>query len=307
MPQKDAFSQLQQASYDGVVFPLITARIMSGSDAAFHKFPHRPGQRIEYMGRQPVTGVLVAPMFADLILEGNGRSEFWPNGVAELREKAQQQKSSRLVVPVWGTLDQAYVTMVEEYDANRRDGCLVTLTFAEDRGDLIAKGAQLANAAQLQKLASSLDNDLAALKIKLQNAIEDAQGNSSTDFVTAIGAFLALKDQAETAVLNRITMAERVVGAVDELFRTAASTLSDPINWQVRDALLDLKDGVTQAGKSASSAARAVRAIRTSAETTVVDIAAANSNSVADVIALNALPDPGRIDAGEIVLVYEAA
>jgi hypothetical protein len=132
------------------------------------------------MGRQPVTGVLVAPMFADLVLEGNGRAEFWPTGRRRaLREKAQTAEELALVVPVWGTLDKAYVTMVEEYDANRRDGCLITLNFAEDRGDLIAKGAQARERRQLQKLASTLDNDLAALKIKVQNAIEDAQGNSS--------------------------------------------------------------------------------------------------------------------------------
>lgn len=305
MAQDDDFANLPQAEFDGVVFPIISARLSHGSAMAAHKFPHRPGQIIEPTGREAISGQMVAPMFSTLELEGNGRTAHWPTGVQLLREKAQQQKPGRLVCPPFGTIERAYIKIDESYDAAHRDGAYVTISFIEDSTDLIAKGSAPSAASMVPALASDLDNRLAALRIALAQRIEDGQGNSFTDFVTACGALLAMKDNAEQSIANRITMASRIVAAIDEVFRAAEGTLSDPVGWQTREALLDLQDNVNTLANESTTAAIAIRSFRTAAAMTAADVARATGNTVQEIIDLNALPDPGDIATGELLVVFD--
>jgi len=306
MAQNDDFSRLQQAEYEGVVFPVSKIKILTGSSAAFHKFPHRPGQRIEFMGRDPVTGVMVCPMFNTLFLEGSGRNVYWPDGVQLLQEKSQEQKSGKLVVPVFGTLDKAIIHVEADYDAAARDGCMVTINFAEDRGDLITKGT-ISATGRLPELASNLDNKLAALKILVNQKLEDAQGNTLGDFTSCIGALLAMKEQSETSLRDRIAFATRISTTLSDLISTAASTFDDPVNWEAREALLDLSLSVRDSAKEGSEAARKVKGYVTARAMSVADVATATKNKVEDLIALNTFPDFNDIAANEIVVYYADA
>lgn len=305
MAQDDDFANLPQAEFDGVVFPIISARLSHGSALAAHKFPHRPGQRIEPTGREPINGQMVAPMFSTLVMEGAGRTAHWPTGVQLLREKAQQQKPGRLVCPPFGTLDRAYIRVDETFDATHRDGAFLTVSFFEDSTDTIAKGTAPTSASMVPALASSLDNQMAALRIALAQRIEDGEGNSYTDFVTACGALVAMKDNAQQSLANRVTMASRIVGALDGLLREAAGVLSDPLGWETREAILNLKDNVTTLAGETTELATPVRTFTVAAAMTAADVARATGNTVQEVIDLNALPDPGDIATGEILVVFE--
>lgn len=304
MAQDDEFSKLARAEYDGVTFPLRSVRIMSGSAAAFHKRPHVPGQKIEYTGREPVSGVMVAPMFATLPYAGGGRNVFWPTGATLLREKAQQQKPSKLVIPVYGTLERAYIRIEEDYDAHVRDGCFLTINFAEDRGDLIEKGTVASPSSKIPDLASTLDLDLAVLNLRIQQKIDSLDGEPLTDFSSACSALLAMRDQSETSIRNRVAFASRIISSIDDLLNAAGSTLSDPIGCEAREAALDLKLAVRDMGSSTSEAARAIKAFVPQFDTDIVSVASANQNTVDEVISLNPLNDYTQIDAGEILLVY---
>lgn len=302
--QDDEFSNLPQGEFDGVVFPVADVNITSGGAAARHKFPHRPGQIIEHTGREPLVGTITAPMFRDLRLEGNARNVFWPDGVQLLREKAQTQKSAKLVIPVFGTLDKAKITVSESYTAARRDGCMVTISFEEDSTDIIAKGTAPTAASKLPDLASGVDNALAALGIAAQQRIEDLQGGVHTDFASAVAGFLAMKDQAETSVLNRITYANRVVAALDDVLSTARGTLSDPIGWEARYAIEGLKLSISDAAAEGTAAARQVKSHVVVKASTAAEVALATGNTVDEILALNSLFDPNDIDAGETLVVY---
>jgi hypothetical protein len=302
--QDDEFSRLPQGEYDGVVFPCGPVQITSGGAAARHKFPHRPGQKLEHTGREPLMGTITAPMFRDLRLEGGGRNVYWPDGVALLREKAQTQKSAKLVIPVYGTLEKAKITITESYDPVRRDGCMVMIAFEEDSTDIIAKGTAPTAASKLPDLASGVDDQLAALAFAAKQRIEDLQGGSHIDFVSAISAFLAMKDQTEASILNRLTYANRVIAALDDVLSTARGTLSDPVGWEARYAILDLKLTLADAATEGTAAARQVKSFTVAKVSTAAEIALATGNTVTEIIALNGLPDPNDIAVGEILYVY---
>ena len=302
--QDDDFSKLPQAEYDGVVFPYVSVRLTSGSAAAFHKFPHRPGQRIEYTGREPISGSIVCPMFATLINEKGGSHVYWPTGIALLREKAQEQKSKRLVVPVFGTLDRAFIRVEESYDGMHRDGAYLTINFTEDSTELVSKGTPPTAASKVPGYANDFDNNLAALALAAQQRIEDSQGNTYSDFATTCAALLAMKDQAQTTLADRITMANRVIVAIDNVLSAIPATLTDPIGWQARDAALNLKSSIIELKYEGSAASAAVKSYVVSKASTVVDIATATYNTVEEVLALNTLPNGTAIDEGEVLTVY---
>lgn len=305
MAQNDDFSALPQAEYDGIAFPYISVELTHGSAAAFHKFAHRPGQRVEYTGREAVAGQMILPMFATLINEHGGSHAYWPTGIILLRERAQEQKSKKLVVPVFGTLDRAFIRIQERYDAVHRDGAYVTLTFAEDSTDLIAKGTAATAASRVAAESTIIDNALAALQLAATQKIEDLQGNSYSDFVTACSALLAMKDQAQTTLADRITMCDRVITSIDALMTGIVSTLSDPVGWEARNAALNLKESLVDLKHEGTAAAAAVKQYTLAGVMTVADVASATRNSVTEVLNLNSLPNGLAIDAGEVLTVYD--
>lgn len=302
--QDDDFSALPQAEFDGVVFPVTSVRLTHGSALAFHKFPHRPGQRIEPTGREPVAGQMVAPMFADLVLEGSGRTAFWPTGVQLLREKAQQQKPARLVVPTFGTLERAFIRVDESVEARQRNGATLTIAFFEDSSDIIAKGTAPSAAARVSSLAFDLDTHLAALKLALMQRLEDGLGNTFGDFATSCAAMVAMKDNAQASLANRITMAGRIVAAIDDLLGGVRSALTDPLGWEAREAMLNLQDAVTELSTEGSAAAAAIKTFTVAARSSAADVATATRNSVEEILSLNALADPTDIAPGEVIVVY---
>lgn len=304
MAQNDDFANLPQAEFDGVVFPIISARLTHGSRLAPHIFPRRPGQILEPMGREPVSGQMVAAMFATLD-DGNGRTAHWPTGIQLLREKAQQQKPGKLVCPPFGTLDRAYIRIDESFDAVHRDGGYVTVSFHEDSTDIIAKGTAPSAASQVPSLASGVDNQMAALALAASQRIEDGQGNSYTDFATACGALVQMKDDAQLSLSNRITFASRIVGALDDVLSAAGGVLRDPIGWEAREAILDLKDNVQTLARETDASVADLVSFTAAASMTVVDVASATRNTVSEVLSLNDLSDPTDIVAGQMLIVFD--
>jgi hypothetical protein len=136
------FSQLPVGSYEGVVFPVVDVTISAGSSAAaYHKFPHKPGQIIELTGREPVHGSMTIALFNNLWAWKGGNTEnLWPGTMQLLREKGQEQKLGELVVPMYGTFPRAKIDFTEKYDAQIIDGCYATIAFAEDNRDIISRG-----------------------------------------------------------------------------------------------------------------------------------------------------------------------
>lgn len=306
--QDDEFGRLPQGSYKGVVFAVLEIAMSTGARVVFHEFPHRPGQRAEYLGRRATTGTIFAAMFNTLQHQpGGGQNRQWPDGLQLLRERVQEPKSGPLVVPTYGTFPRAVVHLDERYTGTARNGAFVVLHFAEDLGDVLAKGT-LSVQGRLPQLASDAANELGAAKLKLRLAIEDAESRATNDgdLRSAIDSLRDSLKQLDEDVARPIRQAEAIVDSIDELLSTAAS-LSDPTNWKARDALLDLRDATSRVTQEALSSARSLTTFLTNTPTTAVAVAAATRNALEDVLRLNVNVDPHDIAEGEILLVYENA
>lgn len=306
MADEDAFAQLPAGSYKGVVFPVISVQLHTGSAAAFHKFPYKPGQRIEYTGREPVAGVMLVAMFNSLTqFTGGGNNGMWPRGVQLLREKCQEQVSGPLVVPPFGTLLKAYVRMSESYTGAVRNGAYVQLDFTEDSSDVIQKGS-VAVKPSIAQQASVADLELAAAKIKLQLRLEDADSLSgdAIDLLSAIQILTASIANIDQDLTRPIRQIDAIVAALDNLVETS-SALTSPANWNALDAVLALKDTLLTTVQDALSIQTPIKSFTTVGDMSVAAVAKATNNTVEDILKLNVLGDPMSIAPGELLLVYD--
>jgi len=304
MAQDDDFGNLEPGSYDGVVFHVIDVNLLTGSAAAFHKFPNKPGQRVEPTGREPVSGWMRAAMFNKLkFAKPVSTNALWPDGVQLLRDKVQLQKTLPLVIPPYGRLEKAFVRMDETYTGLARNGCFIKLDFWEDNGDAIAKGQIASARSKLDGSASTADNELAVAKLVAQQRMLDAEGNTLPDFKSAVLALQTALNQANESLARPIAQAASIVGAIDDLLARSIA-LSDPRNWAARNALLDLRDNTKQSVAELRTSSKTIKSIVTAVDTTAAGVAGQVGASVADILALNNLSDPNDIPRDTEILYF---
>lgn len=306
MADDDLFSQLPVGSYEGVVFAVLDTVLETGSAAAFHKFPYRPGQKIELTGREPVTGHMTVAMFNSLTqFTGGGNNRMFPQAIQILRGKVQEQTLGKLVVPPFGTIDKAYVRLSEKYTALARNGCYVTLSFAEDNSDSISKGA-VTVVQSMAELAQTADLELAAARVKLIMAVEDADSKSgtATDIISSVQAFNASLRAVDEDLSRPVRQAAAICSAIDDLL-TTSTTLLNPSNWAALNALLAVRDVVSTSVGDTLKGTTPIKNYTLSGPMNVAGIAIATSNSVEDLLKLNVFADAYDVPAGETVVVYD--
>lgn len=305
----DLFATLPLGSYEGVVFCVQNVTISTGSAAALHKFPYKPGVKVELTGREPVSGTIQAAMFNSLTQFAGGTSRrMFPDGIQLLREKVQEQRTGKLVVPTFGTIEKAYVKLTERASSVQRNGVFVDLQFIEDSTEVIARGALPSAQGQLTTIAYDADLELAAARVKLKMAVDDADSasGSATDLVSAVKAITASLQMLDEDLSRPFQQIDAVVHAIDDLIATA-SALSSPMNWKALDSILTLKDALSTAVLDAQRAVTPVKEYTTTVVMTIAGVAAATGNTIEDLVKLNVFVDPFSIDAGEAVLVYDLA
>ncbi len=304
----DIFSELAPASYAGLVFPVVMTTLKTSSVVARHQFPHRPGVRLEYMGREPVLGSMTAMMFNSLAFEKKLPQDLWPQTMQLLRGLAQEQVSYPLVIPTIGTLPLAHISITERYDPLKRDGCFVDIEFVEDNEDLISQLEITSARARVEELSNELQDlntSQALLRLKIL-LIEDKLALSSSGYVdiaTAISGLVYQLQQANESLTRPFNQARQITNAMRDLVATTAA-LGDPENWQVRNAILDLQDAIDQLIRETAGAGRTIVRYLTPAPTNIMNIAITTKNTVADILSLNDLSDPTKIPGGKTLLVF---
>lgn len=296
MSQDDLFSKLPPSSFDGITIPVIDVEILTGNAAVFHSFPYRPGAVIEYMGREPVSGVMTASYF-----NGVGKvsqNVLWPYTLETLRNRAQEQRSGPLVISPYGTLPKAMIKIHEKYGPNRRDGSDISINFWEDSLDLFTKASVVSALGKIEASAAFADQKIADLKIPPDETLDNKS------FLQSVQTFTNQLNTLQTNIAAPFQQAAAIVGAVDNLFRTVSS-LQDVSNWEAADAFRELKANTLDALKEAKRT-RPLKRFEIVARTNVLAIASASNNTVAELMGLNDLQDPNDIDRGEILLVYAA-
>ncbi|HAT2374348.1 TPA: DNA circularization protein [Raoultella ornithinolytica] len=203
-------TDLQDASFRGVAFDIITARDSVQRDIAEHEYPYRNGANIEDLGGKPRSLQCQAVFFGD---DYESRLQAF---IAALDTRGPGE----LIHPVFGSMPDmlCYVYQVN-HDAENPDYCTVDLQFLQDGLDVeffvrewpLSQADAIFNQAQgiLDNAATLLDNAMKPLRTARQylarakalgvtalNMVAVLRGDitgfisSTTDFVNFPSAFM---------------------------------------------------------------------------------------------------------------------
>ncbi|EOI5842910.1 DNA circularization N-terminal domain-containing protein [Klebsiella pneumoniae] len=203
-------TDLQDASFRGVAFDIITARDSVQRDIAQHEYPYRNGANIEDLGGKPRSLQCQAVFFGD---DYESRLQAF---IAALDTRGPGE----LIHPVFGSMPDmlCYVYQVN-HDAENPDYCTVDLQFLQDGLDVeffvrewpLSQADAIFNQAQgiLDNAATLLDNAMKPLRTARQylarakalgvtalNMVAVLRGDitgfisSTTDFVNFPSAFM---------------------------------------------------------------------------------------------------------------------
>lgn len=302
MAQRDLFANLAAGEFDGITIPVVSVKLRTGSAAAFHRYPFRAGVDIEYTGREPVSGVIQAAFFRGLFKYPFASDDLWPGAVTRLRERVQEQRSGKLVIPPLGTLDKAKIDIEEDYSPTRRDGCLVTISFVEDSKERFVKSVLPSAATRAETFAAKADLKLAALKLSAD--LEDPTTGVRLDFASFLSAVLFQINLLDQRIADRVYALDQVIERCNELIK--ATTLRNTANWETSFAIRRLADSVIEL-KDNLSLSDAITLYTTAATMPAAAVAAATRNTVEELLELNPFENANAIAEGVDLLVYDRA
>lgn len=296
-----ALDSLKAMAFGGIAFPYLNYRVSGGLRKKVHEYPHSPGGATEKLGRK--------------LYEVSGSAEFlanatvaryqglWPDALSTLRRLWEQGSTQDLHVPTIGTFKAVCDSWVEDVSNVRRSSVRVDFVFTEDQDQ-----AFLVNAL--------VDVDRSGLKTQLQDfqiAIEEKDCSSKLfdGIVESADAILAAKQEllsypgrvgqdVAAKIDTLVTLCNRADREVRQLELIPFQT--------VRDALHDLWLSATTLQKDSETRLAQLRLYVTPLTMTINAVArAVGVENPADVMVLNAIPDPLSIPAGTSLRYYAQA
>jgi prophage DNA circulation protein len=301
MSQDDLFSKLPSGSFDGITLPVLSVEYVVDSAGAIHKYPYRPGGDIEYTGREPIAGSLVAAFFNGVgQFSGDlSTNDLWPGTFNLLQRRVQEQKSGPLVIPTLGTIKQAKIKLHPKYDAEHRDGCFVTIDFIEDSGDQFLD-ATLPSAIG-RASSGAAEADFAFRAIGIEPSIEGFDG-SIGDWTAALGQIVNQIQSVQSSIALPFEQIASLVRQASEVINTTVA-LFDPENWAAVNALKSMVDA-TQDMIAEIANDRPLKSYSAGKRMTVVDVSIATGNTVDEIMSLNVLEDFNGIEPGVTLTVF---
>jgi len=126
----DAFSNLPEASYDGLTFPVESLQWNGGNDIVEHVAYRRPGADIEPTGRRAYRGSMVLPLINTPSLVAR-YGELFPGLRYDLLRRFEDVPIATLMHPTLGQITAAIGEVSETATAEDRGGVRLTVNFVE--------------------------------------------------------------------------------------------------------------------------------------------------------------------------------
>ena len=121
-----AWSELQQASFKGIVFEVDSASDDEQREVVLHAYPYLDGADAEDLGRAPKR-----VRFGAIVWSQSDEDDYQPR-LDALLAALRSAEPGELVHPVFGTMARALcLAWRAEHGADLRDGCRLTLEFIE--------------------------------------------------------------------------------------------------------------------------------------------------------------------------------
>jgi prophage DNA circulation protein len=293
---------LARASFGEIAFPTTEVSLTGGLRHHIHEYPHSPGGQPEKLGRRLYI-VRMEAWFHELTgVAAANYPDLWPAGLKKLRELLESGETKDLVVPTVGTIRAFATSWTQKFvAANALDGEKVSLEFCEDSEDANLSGneAEFAAAAVVDAM-----DKLSAALAKAEFAGAKRKPGIFEQLNDAVGAFTALKDQAEaqaSLISDKLETIKSLAGDVADTLDIGGTAAGVGVDTASRN----LWYAANEAQANLVTPAAAMLSFTVPILTSVVDLATTlygRTDKVADLLRLNAFPDPYRIPPGTVVM-----
>lgn len=290
------FDELQPASFGDVKFPVREITVHGGIRYKLHEYPHRPGSKIEKLGRKAYEIDVAIPFHANLI----GWPNLWPEGLSEIRTLGEAQFTRELFIPTIGAVPAVCVDWSQVMTAKVRSGEDVHLKFIEDTTNDFLFDALV----QVTKvdLAGLLKNfEIAAEPVKPRPSLFD----SISDLTLAISTVGDTVSDAANQVAAKVAQCKDLIETADRTLKIL--TRPDETAAPIIEALHDLWSALDTLERDIAETRTPLIPYVVPRTMSVGEISAAlyrDGTRGAEIMQINPLPDPFLVKAGTTLQVY---
>jgi hypothetical protein len=303
-----AYKSLQRAAHLGTEFLAKDIRIKGGVRDHVHEYKRVPGGATEPMGRKLYTiDMNLCFIVGHPIYNGNS---------GPLRRQWEDETVGPLVIPTIGTIQAKAIDWEYTHRTHMLNGQEVHVQFREHSTDEHLAGALSSKYKPNLKSKSSIFID--AVKGYVEGPLTKpgipaipSPPQFSEDVFSQITGFA---DQISTLLFSVELEADQVSAKIDQMIDACNRVdqmvvgLNDPMAWRVVQALQDLaaRRSKTKADLAAKGAPLALYSVPR--EMSIVDVSSAlygDTTHAAEVMLLNGLENPLRIEPGTVVRYYQ--
>lgn len=292
----DVLSTLQEASFDGLEFPVETVEVNGGNDLAEFSAFRRPGVDVQPTGRKAWRGSLVIPCINTPLLVAKYGTLF-PNLAYDLVDKFTSKPIATLTLPTFGNLTAAVGAITHTSSAEDRGGVRLRVEFIEHNATAALLSADTASGAPVDASSS----------VPLLASTADAAGAplpGYTPTASTVSAQQAYLDQAPRTASQTDGAFRKMLAPVEaNLSLPAMATLSS------RDAFvaaLNLRAGIIALRNAVVPSAQTRSRYTVPRTMAVWEIALAvygDASQVQTILSANTFTDATAVRAGTVVSV----
>jgi prophage DNA circulation protein len=309
---------MSDARLGDVTFPLRRRGLSFGRDGGRIAPPHQPGQRIADTGRTPIVFTLDVPLYSGV----EGRDDLYPTVYEELLDVVADEETKgevEYIDPILGAFDVKVVKVDDDHDAERRDGCTLTITLEEITTDPFGLVVPpRAPGREVIEAAADLDEELDELGVNDTTIAaafaESGYPKSGEETSWPAGrTFESLASDFGEALQLGTLYADRVAAQVDTVRARVRATIELPAlrstrGWLAYASALRLIEALAQQADRAIARAVPVVSHEVRGVASVYDIATqlyGDPRRADEILQRNRIPRPYAIPAGTVLRVAE--
>jgi prophage DNA circulation protein len=303
----DVLSQLLSFQWRGIAFPVASFSTQIAQDHVEHKWPDRDGAHIEATGRAPIV-IHAKAIFRNNVAAGPKEifGTLYPTQFRSFLVAVVDRTSGPLQHPELGAINCKVKTADVDWDANKRDGADVSVTWIESFDDSSQFDQVLASPSPVAVLYSSafdLDSQLTQYNVPIPK-LPTISGESFTQLISQI---TAITDQA--SLLNR-----QIGGYVDHaLYRLSALSdsvmaLKDSQTWPIFNSIERLRASLATYRLQQLQKTLNVSIYIVPKDQNLSSVATTVASSVSDLVKLNPLAASSAVvKSGTVIRYYQAS
>lgn len=212
----DVLSTLQECSFRGISFPVVSIDESFSHDAPQHKSMDRDGAFVENTGRNPFVFAIVAPFYAQTVARGQNETwdDLYPTRFERLRTACLDRTTSDFVHPLYGTFRVKMLDWKSTLNADERGGQTVSLTLVETRDDGEEPAFKASSRSRARSVAVDLDAQLATLN---PPPVVFTETDEDDSFLGVIQSLTGIVDSTSLQAKQALAKIDRTVAKLERL------------------------------------------------------------------------------------------